>query len=317
MSSTWAPSEVQFVEMFIAAGAASVHAIEPEPANAAFLRSKFGSDARVTVHEVAASDADGELDLHLSTDPSGNPLPWAHTVLERSRSDQAVWTDSVRVRARSLGSMVEAGLIPARVGILKVDTEGHDLAVMSGMASLDCDVVMVEHWVDLPLFLGPCPWRFEDLESVTAKKGLNNFAFIAHRGEIDVLQWNDSAIPVGAMGNALFVHDRVLDRVLPAVLDCATQLALRTADTAATYARIAAERLEVIAELKADHEVQSRVAAERLAVIESTARDTQKRDAEANANRVLMEELRAELALQTTAAAERLELIEKLERRSA
>ena len=135
-----------FVETMLSAGSDAVHAIEPEPGNAAFLRERYGKSGLVTLHECAISDSDGQLCLHVSESPEGVPVSFGHTVIDRPDTDEIAWRETITVRARSLSSLVEAGEIPARVGILKVDTEGHDLAVIRGTGALDSDVVMVEHY---------------------------------------------------------------------------------------------------------------------------------------------------------------------------
>ena len=103
-----------FAEEMLRAGADAIHLIEPEPENAAFIRECFRGDGRVTVHELAASDADGELELHKSVDPSGGSVTFGHTVLMRPDTDEIAWRETVQVRGRSLASLVEAGELPRR-----------------------------------------------------------------------------------------------------------------------------------------------------------------------------------------------------------
>ena len=235
-----------FAKVMLQAGADSVFVIEPEPHNVAVLRESFAADPRVTVHGIAASDADRTLELHVSTNPDGAPIPFGHTVLERSDTGEIAWRTTVTVEARSLESLVATGEVPERVGVLKIDTEGHDDAVLAGIGPLESDVVMVEHWVDLPNSLGPCPWSLEDIASPLRARGFSHFAFIQHRSEFTILTWDDGEIPPGHMGNLVFLHDRVLDRLLPDLLTCASQLAVRSVLVGEMYATAAAERLELI-----------------------------------------------------------------------
>ena len=238
-----------FAEEMLRAGSDTVYVIEPEPDNVAFLRNHFRDDQRVVVHEYAISDNDTELQLHVAVDADGAPLSFGHTVLDRPDTDEIGWAKAISVNARSLASLVVAGEIPARVGILKVDTEGHDLAVVLGMGELDCDVVMVEHWTDLPLSLGSCPWTTDEIVGVLQPRGFSHFAFIVHRGELVTLRWDDGDVPAGFMGNLIFLHDRVLQRLLPDVIACASSLAERAVELAEARTGVAAERLAVIEEL--------------------------------------------------------------------
>jgi FkbM family methyltransferase len=238
-----------FTAEMLRAGAESVHVLEPEPANVAALHERFDSDARVTVHGVAASDADHPLELYMSTKPDGTPVSFGHTVLNRASTDEIAWPSTVTVEARSLRSLVETGELPRRVGILKVDTEGHDDAVLAGMGDLDCDVVMVEHWVDLPHSLGPCPWTLEQIASPLRTRGFSHFAVIQHRSEFVILTWDDGEIPAGHMGNVVFLHERVVDRLLPDIVTCASQLAVGAVRVGEMYAAAAVDRLELIERL--------------------------------------------------------------------
>ena len=267
-----------FAEEMLRAGSDAVHMIEPEPGNVAFLREHFRDDTRVTVHACAVSDRDGQLRLHTSENPDGAPVTFGHTVLDRPDTDEIAWRETITVDARSLASLVEAGEIPARAGILKVDTEGHDLAVVAGMgATLECDVVMVEHWSDLPHSLGPCPWSTEEMLSALRAHGFSDFAFIVHRGEFVILQWNDGVVPVGCMGNLVFLHDRVVEHFLPAVLACASSLAERAVALAEVQANEAHDRVVVIDELSRENDLLAKAAHERLAVIEDLTRTAEER----------------------------------------
>jgi hypothetical protein len=176
-------------------------------------------------------------------------VPFGHTVLNRASTDEIAWQSTVAVEARSLRSLVESDELPRRVGILKVDTEGHDDAVLAGIGDLDCDVVMVEHWVDLPHSLGPCPWTLEQIASPLQARGFSHFAVIQHRSEFVILTWDDGEIPAGHMGNVVFLHDRVVDRLLPDILTCASQLAIDAVRVGEMYAAAAVERLELIERL--------------------------------------------------------------------
>lgn len=243
-----------FTEAMLDEGAVSVYAIEPEPNNAASIREHFRGDGRVVALEYAISDGDGELELHRSVDAAGAAVTFAHTILDRPDTDEIGWRESVPVRGRSLASLVDGGEIPRRVGILKVDTEGHDLAVVSGMGALACDVVMVEHWRDLPHLLGPCPWTAEEMTSALASRGFSHFAFIEHRAEFVILKWNDATVAEGYEGNLVFLHDRAVERLLPALLECASGLASQAVELGEMYAAAAGERLAALETM--DGEIQ-------------------------------------------------------------
>jgi FkbM family methyltransferase len=231
------------------AGVERLQAFEPHPDNMRTLRSRFGADARVEVHEYALSDSVGSAELHVSWAPNGSSLPFGHTLLERTDTAEIAWKDTIKVTCRSLGSLISSGEIPSRTGILKVDTEGNDLAVLRGMGPMDADVVMVEHWTDLPNGLGTCPWSIEDMVGALQPRGFGHFAFIVHRGEFVTMKWDDGDVERGAMGNLVFLHDRVLERLLPDLLDCAARLSDVAVRTGQMYMHAANKRLALIDEL--------------------------------------------------------------------
>jgi FkbM family methyltransferase len=214
-----------FADQFLRRKGTEVFLIEPEPENAAALRARFRRNKRVVVHEYAITETDASLVLHKSSTPSGVPLSYGHTVLTRRDTNEIAWKEKISVSGRSLGSLVEAGDLPARVGILKVDTEGHDLAAVKGMGSLECDVVMVEHWTDLPNSLGKCPWRVESMSKALRPRGFSHFVLVLHREEVAFLKWDDGEVPRGQFGNLVFLHDRIVDDVWPEVVQCATACA--------------------------------------------------------------------------------------------
>lgn len=116
-----------------------VHALEPQPAVADLLRRSVAANGfgHLHVHEVALSDADGELELRI---PTGN-LGGA------SLSRPAERGSSVMVRVRHGGTFLsELGL--SRIRVLKVDIEGHEAQFLRGAHELlgDCppDAIVFE-----------------------------------------------------------------------------------------------------------------------------------------------------------------------------
>lgn len=105
--------------------AAEVVAFEPQPIAAAFLRRAFG--ARVRIEEVALSDEAGEVVLRV---PNDRMLDGCATI-EPSNALADISTSAVRVPRRRLD---DYGF--GRVGLIKIDVEGHELAVLRGGAEL-------------------------------------------------------------------------------------------------------------------------------------------------------------------------------------
>jgi FkbM family methyltransferase len=256
------------------------------------LHALFSHDRRVTIHPYAVSDGEGTAELHISTHPDGSPISFGHTLLGRTDTEEITWAKTVEVTRRSLQSLIDSGEVPSRVGILKIDTEGHDLAVIEGMGALEADVVMVEHWNYLPNGLGACPWSTLDMVNALRGRGFNHFAFIVHRGDFVTLKWDDGEVEEGAMGNLLFVHDGVLAQLLPDLLDCAGRLSEEAVRLGQDYMRVASERLALVDELEGAandrlalvHELEN-AAQERLEALEMTTDELRSKSAELDALR--------------------------------
>lgn len=287
-----------FVNAALEAGVERVVAVEPAPDNVQHLRERFGDDDRVTIVEVAIADADGTASLRLATDESGSPLSYAHTLLEREAADEVQWSSFANVATRTLSSLARDGVIPEHIGILKIDTEGSDFAVVRGLGDVACDVVVVEHWLDLPASLGRCPWTAEDLVAELAPRGFSHFAFFVHAGEFTFVQWDDATIEPGAMGNLVFLHDRVVERSMPYVLASASESTRRVVRLAAERAAAATERDRLLVELRGEYELQARAATERLERIDALEAQLRK--------------VAADRDVHAAAAAERREQIEAL-----
>lgn len=115
--------------------AREVHAFEPVPQLAARLRAAFPD---VTVHEVALSSRAGSAQLRLPGDntswatiEAGNTLEKAKSVV-RGIEVQAIRLDDVELD---------------KVGFVKIDVEGHELAVLEGARRLlqrDRPVLLIE-----------------------------------------------------------------------------------------------------------------------------------------------------------------------------
>ena len=121
--------------LLAAARGATVHAFEPDPANAALLRSNVATNDlqwRVTVHECALSDRDGEMRFLAHHNPSLSAL-WT----EQHAAGSAT---TVAVQAARLDTID----VP-RADIIKIDTEGAELAVLRGAARLlaTCSPIIV------------------------------------------------------------------------------------------------------------------------------------------------------------------------------
>ncbi|MBL9138892.1 MAG: FkbM family methyltransferase [Verrucomicrobiales bacterium] len=111
--------------------AARVVFVEPHPRLASTIRRNVelnGWSGDCEVVQAAASDCSGEVVLHTSAKFDGS-----HSLLPNWVEDDRADGCEIRVASRTLRSILEErpGFRP--VDLLKVDTEGHDLAVLRGL----------------------------------------------------------------------------------------------------------------------------------------------------------------------------------------
>jgi FkbM family methyltransferase len=126
------------VPLITVLGAARVHAFEPIARNFALLSENValnGLDERVVLERAAISDHDGTLSL---------------SVPERFWGSSRVTgehRDSQSAPCTTIDSLIAAGSVePAKLGLVWIDVEGHEAAVLAGARSLPASVPLVlEH----------------------------------------------------------------------------------------------------------------------------------------------------------------------------
>ena len=121
-------------------------AFEPSPASLGHLRSRT-PDQRLTIEALAMSDAPGTLPFHVTADHSVNDSLRVPT-WERNATTVTVAVETVD------GYCAKNGI--ARIDVLKIDTQGHDLSVLQGARvmlqqraiGVVCAEVMLKHMYD-------------------------------------------------------------------------------------------------------------------------------------------------------------------------
>lgn len=107
-----------------------IHIFEPAPECATDLRRRFSGDAHIAVHEVALSNKTGEGTLW--TDKPGSGLA---SLTRRKLEHFGLSMDQSRaVRTSRLDELASACSLD-RVDWIKIDVEGHELAVLDGAST--------------------------------------------------------------------------------------------------------------------------------------------------------------------------------------
>ncbi len=124
----------------------SVDAFEPLPELAVALGQRFADDPHVRIHAVACSDEIGSAKLHtvnVSDDQHDNTL--FSSLTEHPVFSGFEFSGGITVPTTTLDKAL-ADEQRLKVGLLKIDTEGHDLAVLRGATRIDAQVLLVEFW---------------------------------------------------------------------------------------------------------------------------------------------------------------------------
>ena len=235
-----------FVEALLRAGAERVYAFEPYPASVAALRVRFDTNPAVHIFDTALGAQDGTVSLHVVEDKTHNIDDAYHTLVAFDETPTLRIVGDVPVRCRTLGSLLSEGVLPPRVGILRIDTERSDLAVLQGMGAFVSDVVMVEYWNDLPETVGPASYLVSDVVAHMTERGYRNFIVVKRHDQFETLQLNDAHTRPGDWGNLIFVHDAIFPRLSHLIFGAVAQAQTRLVDRAVYFADEARKRLEII-----------------------------------------------------------------------
>lgn len=137
-------------ELLLSAGYL-VYAFEPNRDAFAALNARFEGRPDFQAFPLAISDCDGEMTLFTAHEEGSGPRLDADKTVYSSLVQHPTPTNmnllpAYSVAVKSLGSMITTKDIPDQIGLLKVDTEGHDLAVLRGLSNGLAHMVIAEFW---------------------------------------------------------------------------------------------------------------------------------------------------------------------------
>ncbi|MCC7369328.1 MAG: FkbM family methyltransferase [Chloroflexi bacterium] len=260
-----------FTEALLRAGASTVYAFEPYPMSVDLLKGKFHDEPTVHVFGLALGASNGQVTLHVVEDKSGHIPDAYHSLVAFKETPTLRPVGEILVECCTLDSLVVAGSLPAQVGILKIDTERSDFAVLQGMGRLSSLVVMVEFWEDLPETVGPAAYRVSEVATFMAERGYSNFAVIKRYDQFETFQINSAETRSGDWGNVLFIHDSAFSQLSPVLFEMASAVHTRLLDKASSFANEAQKRGDLLEEMH-------HIAEDRRAVIENLQRTLDEAD---------------------------------------
>jgi FkbM family methyltransferase len=115
----------------------AIISIEPVPENAALLREQARGDKLWLIEEVALSDTSGERELNVTVDTQASSLNKSRPDITEMVGAHFAVTRQCPVRSELLSSVYwrYANELGFKRPFLKMDTQGHDLAVITGAGS--------------------------------------------------------------------------------------------------------------------------------------------------------------------------------------
>ncbi|BEP95506.1 hypothetical protein GmRootA79_38900 [Acidovorax sp. A79] len=246
-----------FIDLALGAGAERVIAFEALPRHVEHLRERFARETRVEVRAQAASERSGKAVFHIAIDPEGRELDYHHTLADLGDSTTVVRSArAIEVETVALGGLVADKQLPGVIDFLKVDTDGHDLAVLLGLGGLRPRFILAEYWDTLPETSGRNLYTLADLHAWATERGYGHSVVIRRNGRFESLEWDAPWTQAGDWGNVLFIRDAAdLAMVRGAVGRLAPQVQVRNQTYLATLIKECEAKEAVIRRL--DNELKA------------------------------------------------------------
>ena len=183
-----------------------LHIFEPLPELASHLSIGFALDRRVRVHPVALSDYCGATQLRVPASKDGINTGLATIEPENSLSSDEVCRFTVPVRTLDSYTL-------RNIGFIKIDVEGHELAVLHGATEL------IKAWHPAFLIEAQETHRTDAVVSVAALLSASGYnGLFLHEGTLhDIADFDQEVHQGGELGryfvnNFLFVTDALAFR---------------------------------------------------------------------------------------------------------
>jgi FkbM family methyltransferase len=204
----------EFSKAFLEAGA-TVYAFEPFPPSFEILHNLCSSNEQFYDFQTALGKFAGQSKLFVasSTDARLQQVASAFNSFEkRDLPGDIIFSSEQTVDVQTLDSLIDSQRVPARVGLLKIDTEGFDLNVLQGATQIQSDFVVCEYWDDRLCLSSLTTPKLDDLvREMTARGYLHYLVLATVDGTEDVFFYADAPETLEkAWGNAFFFKDEAL-----------------------------------------------------------------------------------------------------------
>jgi FkbM family methyltransferase len=180
---------------------------EPMPRHAQAL-SAVVREHDSNAYDFAIDEHDGARDLHVATDGQGNELDYFHSLEKLGNDERFRHSGTLRVQCRSIASLAREGIIPARVGILKTDTEGNDLFVLKGLGDVRPELVVCEYFTE-GLYAGWESARPELAIELMRSLGYSRYIATKRVGELEYCAASPGGFLPRQWGNLFFFKEAI------------------------------------------------------------------------------------------------------------
>ena len=183
-----------------------VDAFEPIEGNRYKLKERFSSCQNLIIHSQAVSNTSGYKDFHLALRKDGELHEYYHSLERIGLDNYHRKGESIKIQTIALDDLIRSGSLSRKIGFLKIDTEGHDLAVLEGASLLVADAISVEFWGDQHV-LGKSPSPLAEMANLLSTRGYTTLVVLCRRGE--AVEWENSIsrVPPDSWGNAIFFRE--------------------------------------------------------------------------------------------------------------
>jgi FkbM family methyltransferase len=192
----------------------SVHAFEPSPLTFAQLSDRLAGRPGFTAHPIAVGYVDREMDLYVASTTSREgkykDVSEYNSLVRHSMLNDLVFTNTIKVKVRSLHSLHAAREIPDNIGVIKIDAEGYDLEIIRGMGDCTSDILMTEFWdKEHPFGVAGAANRLNESVRELQRRDFSSYLIIYREATSGRLSFycNSPRTVRWSWGNAIFFRD--------------------------------------------------------------------------------------------------------------
>ncbi len=183
----------------------SGYLFEPLPKHAEYLAELARRNGSY-FYANAISDIDDKCELNIAVNEHGEVLDYYHSLIPMPPHTNFRHEKRISVQCRRIDSLVQEGVLPDKIGILKTDTEGNDYFVLTGLGVLRPEVIVCEFFSE-GIYEGWEHSRPELLIELMKKLGYRRYLVIKRWKFFELTLSGPTSFNAGDWGNLFFFDD--------------------------------------------------------------------------------------------------------------